>query len=69
MMGTGPFVILRFPEDRDVLQFDFDESVGYWVCTTSHAMRRCLGTELAKENTAPQNLGLGGIVKAQQQLH
>jgi len=35
---------------RAVLQYDFEESVGYWVCSTSHAMRRCLDAELAKEN-------------------
>lgn len=33
-----------------MLQFDFEESVGHWVCTTSHAMRRCLDAELAREN-------------------
>jgi MarR family transcriptional regulator, transcriptional regulator for hemolysin len=32
-----------------VLQFDFDESLGYWVCSTSHALRRALNAELAKE--------------------
>ncbi len=32
-----------------VLQYDFEESVGYWVCTTSHAMRRALDAELARE--------------------
>ena len=32
------------------MQYDFDESVGHWICATSHAMRRCLDTELAREN-------------------
>jgi MarR family transcriptional regulator for hemolysin len=32
-----------------VLQFDFDDSLGYWVCSASHALRRALNTELAKE--------------------
>jgi MarR family transcriptional regulator for hemolysin len=32
-----------------VLQFDFDESLGYWICSTSHALRRALNAELAKE--------------------
>jgi MarR family transcriptional regulator for hemolysin len=32
-----------------VLQFDFDESLGYWICSTSHALRRSLNAELAKE--------------------
>ena len=32
-----------------MLQFDFEESLGYWVCTTSHAMRRALDTELSRE--------------------
>ena len=32
-----------------MLQFDFDESLGYWVCSTSHAFRRALNAELAKE--------------------
>ncbi len=32
-----------------MLQYDFDESVGYWICMTSHVMRRALNTELARE--------------------
>ena len=32
-----------------MLQFDFDESLGYWVCSTSHAFRRALNAELVKE--------------------
>lgn len=32
-----------------MLQFDFDDSIGYWVCSTSHAFRRALNAELAKE--------------------
>ena len=32
-----------------VLQFDFDDSLGYWVCSTSHAFRRSLNAELVKE--------------------
>lgn len=35
---------------KTVLSFDWEESVGYWVCTTSHAIRRTLEAELAKEN-------------------
>ena len=33
-----------------MLEFDFEESVGYWVCATSHALRRSLDEELAREN-------------------
>jgi MarR family transcriptional regulator for hemolysin len=33
----------------NVLQFDFEDSIGYWVCSTSHAFRRALNAELAKE--------------------
>lgn len=33
-----------------MLQYDFEESVGCWVTLTTHALRRALGTELAKEN-------------------
>lgn len=33
----------------NVLQFDFEDSIGYWICSTSHAFRRALNTELAKE--------------------
>jgi len=33
-----------------VLEYDFENSVGYWVCVTSHAMKRALDTELAREN-------------------
>lgn len=32
-----------------MLSFDWEESVGYWVCTASHAIRRALEAELAKE--------------------
>ena len=33
-----------------MLQYDFEESVGYWVTMTSHAMRRAIDLELTKEN-------------------
>jgi MarR family transcriptional regulator for hemolysin len=33
-----------------MLQYDFEESVGYWVTMTSHAIRRAVDLELAKEN-------------------
>lgn len=29
-----------------MLEFDFEDSIGYAICTTSHAMRRALQTEL-----------------------
>ena len=32
-----------------MLQYDFDESLGYWVVMTAHALRRALNAELAKE--------------------
>jgi MarR family transcriptional regulator for hemolysin len=32
-----------------LLQFDFNDSLGFWVCSTSHAFRRALNAELAKE--------------------
>lgn len=33
-----------------MLQYDFAESVGCWICGTSHAFRRALEAELAQEN-------------------
>lgn len=30
-----------------MLQYDFEESVGYWVCTAAHAMQRAVNEELA----------------------
>ncbi len=33
-----------------MLHYDFEESVGYWVAMTSHAIRRAIDLELAKEN-------------------
>ena len=33
-----------------MLHYDFEQSVGYWVCSTSHALRRALDAELAREN-------------------
>ncbi|MBX3443695.1 MAG: MarR family transcriptional regulator [Planctomyces sp.] len=32
-----------------MLEFDWDNSVGYWICTTSHTLRRALSTRLAEE--------------------
>ncbi|MGQ0634616.1 MAG: MarR family winged helix-turn-helix transcriptional regulator [Planctomycetaceae bacterium] len=32
-----------------VLQFDFEESLGYWICSTSHSLRRALDTELERQ--------------------
>ncbi len=32
-----------------MLQYDFEESVGYWVCMTAHALRRGLNDRLAQE--------------------
>ncbi|MFV0444023.1 MAG: MarR family winged helix-turn-helix transcriptional regulator [Planctomycetaceae bacterium] len=32
-----------------VLRYDFENSVGYWMCMTSHAIRRALSTGLAEE--------------------
>lgn len=32
-----------------MLQYEFEESLGYWICSTSHAFRRALNTELEKE--------------------
>ncbi|MBW3540533.1 MAG: MarR family transcriptional regulator [Planctomycetes bacterium] len=32
-----------------MLEYDFEESVGCWVATTSHALRRALDVELARE--------------------
>lgn len=33
-----------------MLKYDFEESVGCWITSTSHTMRRALDVELAKEN-------------------
>jgi len=32
-----------------VLEFDWENSVGYWMCSTSHSLRRALSTRLAEE--------------------
>jgi len=32
-----------------MLEYDFDTSVGYWICSTSHAIRKHLGSHLAQE--------------------
>lgn len=32
-----------------MLEYDFEQSLGYWVCTTSHAMRKALDTRLNRE--------------------
>jgi MarR family transcriptional regulator for hemolysin len=32
-----------------MLEYDFEASVGYWICMTSHALRRALDAELARE--------------------
>ncbi len=32
-----------------MLQFDFEGSLGYWICSTAHACRRALNSELEKQ--------------------
>jgi len=32
-----------------VLEYDWEQSIGYWVCSTSHALRKVLSQELHKE--------------------
>jgi MarR family transcriptional regulator for hemolysin len=32
-----------------VLEFDWENSVGHWLCSTSHVIRKELGAQLAKE--------------------
>ena len=32
-----------------MLHYDFEDSLGYWVCITSHALRRALNAELTRE--------------------
>jgi len=32
-----------------VMEFDFEQSVGCWIASTSHALRRALNDELARE--------------------
>ncbi|WP_437186155.1 MarR family winged helix-turn-helix transcriptional regulator [Planctomicrobium sp. SH668] len=32
-----------------MLDYDWDKSVGHWVCSTSHAIRKLLGTYLSQE--------------------
>lgn len=32
-----------------MLQFDFEQSLGWWVITTGHALQRALNAELSKE--------------------
>lgn len=40
----------EFPWSESVLEYDWESSVGYWVCTTSHSLRRALTARLAKED-------------------
>jgi MarR family transcriptional regulator for hemolysin len=35
--------------EQTVLEFDFEQSVGCWIAQTSHALRRALDYELARE--------------------
>ena len=32
-----------------MLEYDWENSIGYWICSTSHALRKTLGTHLTKE--------------------
>ncbi|QDT31884.1 Transcriptional regulator SlyA [Thalassoglobus polymorphus] len=32
-----------------MLKYDWENSIGYWVCTTSHALRKALDSHLARE--------------------
>jgi DNA-binding MarR family transcriptional regulator len=33
-----------------VLEYDFEKSIGYWVASTAHALRRALDVELSRES-------------------
>jgi DNA-binding MarR family transcriptional regulator len=46
-MEAGPVSDTRRSER--VLQYDWENSVGYWIVNTAHAVRRALNTELARE--------------------
>ena len=32
-----------------MLEYDFEKSIGYWVASTAHALRRALDVELSRE--------------------
>lgn len=32
-----------------MLEYDWEHSVGHWICTTSHALRRALSAQLSQE--------------------
>lgn len=34
----------------NVLEYDFEQSIGYWVASTAHALRRALDVELSRES-------------------
>ena len=37
------------PPEWSVLDYDWESSVGYWVCSTSHALRKALSAQLVRE--------------------
>ncbi|CAK9085191.1 Transcriptional regulator SlyA [Durusdinium trenchii] len=46
---SGFVTTAKTPVERIVLEYDWENSVGYWICSTAHALRRALTTELAAE--------------------
>ena len=44
----GLKMITNYWLEPTLLEYDWEQSVGYWVCATSHALRKTLSQELAR---------------------
>lgn len=48
MLSGAAWQAIDFRE-ANVLHYDFEESLGYWICCTAHSLRRALNSELERQ--------------------
>jgi MarR family transcriptional regulator, transcriptional regulator for hemolysin len=51
-----------------VLEYDFENSVGYWVCQTSHALQRAFNEELAPQGVTFRQAQVLGCLALEERL-
>jgi MarR family transcriptional regulator for hemolysin len=53
---------------RPVLEYDFESSVGYWICQASHALQRAFNEELAPQGVTYRQAQVLGCLALEGQL-
>jgi len=51
-----------------VLEYDFENSVGFWICQTSHALQRAFNEELAPQGVTYRQAQVFGCLALEGQL-